>query len=653
MKKITEGILEDAGKKGVSKTIDLIVDKFINPKLESFVNRPQDIILLFEIFKEYLNKKYDTVKYMNTIVFQHESKTIDELYIPLTIVQNDKRNKEIILNEEIKNIFFEPKKMLIIDTAGMGKSTLIKFLYNSCIKNGWGFPFIVELRRLEENQSIKDYMTKDVQLINNRITELDINDLIRRGDFIFFLDGYDEILEENKASVTAEIRKLVTQADRNNFILASREDDSLSEFTNFTKYHIKELTKSEAYELIKKYDNYGNISKNLINEIEKDKNYIALKEFLGNPLMVSLLYLTYRYKGVLQYKKNIFYRQVYDALYDRHDITKGIGKIHIKRSGLDIECFRKVLCAMGFISIKYGKVEFEKDEIIKLIDKAITLFPEIKTNSLNYFDDILHAVPLFKEEGTKYKWIHKSFAEYFAAVFICQERKEYEKKILNDILKSSSGQKYFNMLDFCFDIDYKTIVYNLLYPILQGFISGYENAKDGCKSRDLWEIEYFYRYITNVYFVKISDKPMPKDRDIMDDYFSAVDILSANHIRSINYFCYLSKNDNLLMAVSKFSLHDFIKLVYQKDIDIFKDIKVKYYPLKFFKDIHEIGIYDIFKTNEEDSIILQNYTAIISLIYHQSTDFDGKILDINKCKKLVSEIEKDQKLIPDDFFSLS
>lgn len=206
----------------------------------------------------------------------------------------------------------------------------------------------------------------------------------------------------------------------------------------------------------------------------KNENYRILREFLRNPLMVSLLYLTYQYKGVIPYKKHIFYRQVYDALFEKHDCIKGIGFVHRKKSGLDIEDFRKVLSAMGFFSIQKGDVEFEKHELEKLIAKAISVFPNLsETQPKLFLDDILHAVPIFLEEGLNYKWAHKSFAEYFAADFICNEIKEREEKIINEMLESPRSTKYYNVLEFLFDMDYSGAIKYMIYPAIKDYVDNY------------------------------------------------------------------------------------------------------------------------------------------------------------------------------------
>ena len=70
MNTITEKAIEEANKKGINKAIDLLVDKFIVDKLDKIINKPQDIEIINDLLREYLNKKYEFNKYMNTIVFQ-------------------------------------------------------------------------------------------------------------------------------------------------------------------------------------------------------------------------------------------------------------------------------------------------------------------------------------------------------------------------------------------------------------------------------------------------------------------------------------------------------------------------------------------------------------------------------------------------------
>lgn len=651
---------EKAGEVASEKLVNILIDTYIKPKVEAIINKPKNYLVLVDLLASYIRKSYENGKYMNTIVFRRASKTIEDLYIPLTLVKNGKKNENIFVNDQLNNIFEKPKKILILDTAGMGKSTLVKFLYLHCIENGFGAPLIIELRRIESGQSIEDYITETIQLIENGFSSSDILELIKRGDFIFFLDGYDEISDDKKEYVTESIRKFILSAGENSFIMTSRDDNFLAEFTQFEKYHIKPLIDKEAYALIRKYDkdNSGNIAECLIRDIEKNDNYRILREFLRNPLMVSLLYLTYQYKGVIPYKKHIFYRQVYDALYEKHDCVKGVGAVHKKKSGLDIEDFRKVLAAMGFFSIQKGAVEFEKEEIEELIGKSISVYPNlVGTNSKLFLDDTLHAVPLFLEEGLNYKWAHKSFAEYFAADFICNEIKDKEEKIINDMLNSENSTKYYNILEFIFDMDYSSAIKYMVYPAIKDYVNTYpklfREEKFKSLSEDIKEILIFFIWLDDIYFVKI-DKMCStiknKDKEL-DDYITAFKLFQKNGHEMFSSARIKSYSDRTFQFSNFKKFHQVIKLIQRKGIDIFAEKRIQEYPMKVYKML-DVGVYKL--NDKADNILMDanNIRAIASSIFHSNYEFQKKIMDYDKCCEYLKKIEKEMNKFSMDIFSL-
>lgn len=59
MNKIGENVVEEVGKASAGKAVDLLVDKFITPKLEKLFNAPKDIFVLYDLFREYLNKIFE------------------------------------------------------------------------------------------------------------------------------------------------------------------------------------------------------------------------------------------------------------------------------------------------------------------------------------------------------------------------------------------------------------------------------------------------------------------------------------------------------------------------------------------------------------------------------------------------------------------
>lgn len=651
---MVDDIIAQGGKSGV----DIIVDTFIKPKLEKWKNRPKEYFALMELISNYLKKCNEKDRYMNTIVFRKETKTIDELYVPLTLIKNGNRRESITVDDNLSNIFDKPGKKLIIDTAGMGKSTLVKFLSLISINKNIGVPFTIELRRLEKNQEIIEFITEEIKLLENQFTRADIEDIIKRGDFIFFLDGYDEISEENKKDVTENIRRFVLIADNNSVILTSRDDDLLGEFTGFEKYHIKPLDKNEAYALIRKYDNDGEISEDLIAALEKNSNYQTLEEFLSNPLMVSLLYLSYQYKGVLHYKKHTFYRQVYDALFEKHDCLKGSGNIHQKHSGLDVDEFKQILSAIGFFSVKKGQIEFDRDELNSLIKMAIGFYPNINISSKDFLYDILHAVPLFVEEGIKYKWAHKSFSEYFAADFICFEIKEKERDVLKNILMAENNQKYYNILDFIYDMDYKAIIEYIIYPTLKAFVEDYQNSyMDSLNESidyEILQIRRFYHFLDNISLVKIEKKKCSKESEKSDnfnDYLKAFDKYKDSGKSNFSFISRISRAEKVFLFIKRKNYYEAVKLIHRKNIDVFTNIKLQEFPIKTYKKLNA-GVYDVDDTPSNCLNSAENFRAITSSIFHSNYDFMGMVLDYDKCCAYLESLEKQRDLNTDDLFIL-
>ncbi len=170
----------------------------------------------------------------------------------------------------------------------------------------------------------------------------------------------------------------------------------------------------------------------------------------------------------------MFYRQVYEAFYDAFDFSKGI-EPHQKRTGLDIDDFSRVLKCMGYICLEKTGVKFDKETILKVIERAKNFCANLSFKEIDFLKDVLTAVPLFCKEGNDYKWAHKSLMEYFAARFIADDKKENQDEILTDILNSEQADKYLNLLDLYYDIDNIGFVKSIEYPLLNDYVKFYND----------------------------------------------------------------------------------------------------------------------------------------------------------------------------------
>lgn len=426
-------------------------------------------------FIAYYKRAYNNYSIINTLAFKERVKKLKDIYIPLTIypVDNKKEKKLTKIEGYPKELLDKYGRILITDTAGMGKSTLMKRMFLDVIDGQFGIPIFIELRRLNENNDILNEVAIQLGGLNDGFDKGILETLFVDGEFIFFFDGYDEISSSNKAFVTRNIQDFVAKAPNNKYILTSRPEEELACFGEFQEFRIRELKKVESYDLLRKYDISGKTSRLLISKLETG-NYSMINEFLKNPLLVSLLFAAFDFKQTIPLKKHIFYRQVFDAYFDSHDLSKGDSYVHEKKSNLDLDDFDKVMRKIGYECLRKQKIEFEKDELLNIIDSAKSGFSNLKFASTSLLGDLLKAVPLFCQDGMYYKWVHKSLQEYFAAEFIYKDSKNNQDAILTTLYKSKKIDLYINLLDLYFDIDPVGFQKNIVKPLLESYVEYYE-----------------------------------------------------------------------------------------------------------------------------------------------------------------------------------
>jgi len=632
------GFIIDALMEGASAAISEETKEIIAAKAKQVVQKVLKYIVtekelkeLEEMQKEYLTICYKKNRYMNTIVLRGQKKTIEELYIPLTLINRVNRRDIFFIDENGMNIFQKNDKILVIDNAGMGKSTIVKYFTMLNFQNIDRMPVVIELRNLKEVNSIEEYIQKEMSSIHREFPLQYVKDLLNGGDFIICFDGFDEVMESEKEDVIKMIKNFVAKANNNIFVLTSREDSALASFGGFKEFHIQGLEKEEAYQLIQKYSeadefiNSTEIGRELINKLKIENDIFILTEFLSNPLMVSLLYKTYLHYRNIPNKKYLFYNQIYRALYEEHDFTKDRYQ-HIKKSGLDIEEMKAVLSYLGWYFVRKGILECTEKELIDIIEKSLKKVfrdEEIKDKEIkakDFLEDILQSVPFFIKEGEYCRWTHKSFSEYFTACFICKQK---SRKAIEGILSGKDIEHYINVLDFCFDMP-KDIKNYIIYDIVNKFIQYYNSS---------YQDKYFKQFDENLIKLK-------KGLEFFCDFIEV--IIENNKVFGIHI------QYNIFI----------LNILFKKDVDIFShfcynisDNIFKKYEKDLIKIIKTKGhfIYQDDKNNIINSAKYIEYFAK-HLLRMTSSLFNKKMIDYDKCVAMKKSIEKYWAAQEEDIF---
>ncbi|MFJ7685843.1 NACHT domain-containing protein [Peribacillus butanolivorans] len=493
---------------------------------------------LAEKFSNYLEKSYSEYSSIPTLALKEKRVLLKDIYQPLTLKEygsiEDEKTEYIPLKYD-DSFFEEHSRLVIFDNAGMGKSTFLKFLFLSAMQQKIQIPIFIELRHLKNNNSILDEIYKKINYLSDEFNKENILELIKDGDFLFFLDGYDEISRSDREKVSSDLKKFLTHANKNRFIITSRPDAGLN-LASFEKYEIKNLIPEEAFSIIRKYDGITgyNLQEELIKTIRNSKKHFS--SFLENPMFVSLLYVTYKNKRELPLTQGSFYRTVYDALYSDHDFTKDDDFKRDRGSDLSRDELEYFFKKFAYYCFTKDVSDFEYDPLLNIIREVLTdNYFTNKKQAHDIFVDITQNVPLITRDGISYKWIHKSFMEYFTSQYISTHarKKDFLKALLN---KELTG--YENILKIYVDVDRSTFDSVFLEPLLSSFIEHVEREPQTEQIKKIRSLTFSKKVI----MTKINEEHVRELLKSAEDEYQTDHSDADKHFKTKVLFDYLRNN---------------------------------------------------------------------------------------------------------------
>lgn len=369
--------------------------------------------------------------------------SLEEMYEPLTVV-SDVEDFSLLVDTYPRELFDHARCIALTDDAGMGKSTLAKYIARSAISAHHSVPLFIELRRLRQGVSILETLCQE--LIGDSAGSDKGRELIgvfESGGFIFMLDGFDEVAESIRPAIVGEINDLAARFEFCYFVLTSRPEYAVSIFPDFSRLRILKLTESQAHSLIRRIDRGKGLAKILIQKVAET----GVGDFLGSPLLVTLLYRAFDHRNSVPPKRTMFFRQVYDALFEDHDLSKGDAFSRKKESGLDREDFHRFARALGFETFKAGRLSYKEVELDGHIRKALDR-ADIEADVKKIRGDLLKSVPLMVRDGIELRWCHKSFQDYFMSQYVLYDMGDLRDDLIVKMYESAEGLKYREVFRF-------------------------------------------------------------------------------------------------------------------------------------------------------------------------------------------------------------
>lgn len=409
-------------------------------------------------FDTYLDKSIKFYSKIKTLLYANAPHDFNEFYVPNDTVPVDlpfNSSEPIIPIEE--RILHHNRKLIIQGTGGIGKSMMIRhlFLFFSEHFSEYNlFPIFVSLKNYNDQiTSFENFIFNYIQDFDKEFQFSLFEDLLISGNCLILFDGLDEIPLALRDIFDAKLNSFIKSYQDVGIIVSSRPTSTFIEFNNFSVFTIKPFDKSKSIELIEKLDYYDLEAKNSFLKDLDETLFDSHKQFASNPLLLTIMLMTYTSYGEVPAKRHIFYAKAYETMARLHDATKGtyIRPMHTNLSPENFATYFAEFCARTY---KAEIFEFDTRTFAEYTKKVI-LHQSIENNSSpqDYLLDLTNNLCIMYEEGEKYHFIHRSFQEYFCALFFSTQMDAQLERIA-DFFENQKRRSYG---DITFDMLYDMI----------------------------------------------------------------------------------------------------------------------------------------------------------------------------------------------------
>jgi hypothetical protein len=461
----------------IATSIITLIGTFKDPILKFFSDTKDEVSFFLDNgLSDYINSIYDKFVRTKTFLYRNETVPFYDVFFPVSL----KIGPHVVKVTTYQELFGDSNYVSIIGNAGSGKTMLMKHFFLTSINDIYKIPLFIELRNLNDfDGSFAEYLTQVI--FNNKLTpnKKILERLLETGEFIFLLDGYDELYSAKKNLVTSDLEKFIDRYSKNSFIISSRPNSGIESISRFNNYFVQPLTKFEIshfIDLVLKGNNDKELGVKIKSVISKPDNK-DYNNFLSSPLLLSMFILTFNTYPELPKKKSKFYWNVFDTLATKHDsFTKKGGYQHERKTGLQNEEYDEILRWFSYLSLFEGRFNFDSQYLTSKLNEIKANF-KYEFNTEHLIEDLTLAIAIILVDGIEYKFPHKSLQEYFCAMLIkdlpADKKEKLYKSKFHSHSRASNGSEE-NFWNLCMELDKPSFTEFFLIDKLKEFKSFFE-----------------------------------------------------------------------------------------------------------------------------------------------------------------------------------
>jgi len=410
-------------------------------------------------YRVYLTRLLDRYSRGKSFFIRSEPVPLYEFFVPLDL----STERRVLRRPGAVDVAEVSTAVIVTGSGGSGKTMIMRHLLISAIESRAKTPVFYELRQQNQQQEpLRVSALRSLQSFGLEVDDEYMERALEGGHFCIMLDGFDELAYAHRRVVAAEIQKMAQRYPRNWFILSSRPDPQLQGWDGFVQLQIQPLDLEGAVELVQKLPFENPVKDRFVADLDAGL-FARHKSFLSNPLLLSIMLLTYSDVAHIPTKLSVFYTQAYESLFQKHDALKG-GFQRERRSGLDIQDFAKAFAAFCVQSYDQRAFSFPPTRALEFFEGARQI-THLTYDSEAILHDSIQAVCLLLEEGVDVTFAHRSFQEYFVAKFISACPAAVKGQLIRRFAPSVESDKVVSLLH---ELDPYAVEEEYVLPALEG-----------------------------------------------------------------------------------------------------------------------------------------------------------------------------------------
>lgn len=375
------------------------------------------------------------------------------------------------------------KYIILTGTGGLGKSMMLRHLLLTSIENfseSQVLPVFIPLKDFDGNTlDVFEYIYAKINCFGTGVTKQHFMNVLSSGKCLLLFDGLDEIGSKLGTVFETRLESFMDLYPENQYVISSRPYKSFVSYSRFTTLALQPFYKAQALELVDKleYRTDEPAIKNKFRDELEATLFQTHRGFTENPLLLTIMLMTFEQFAEIPSKMHIFYREAFIALSQKHDASKGAYK-RVLKTGLTTERYGNYFaefCSRTYHDEKFELTESDFENYYYQLSERKKDGDNLTTASDYIYDTCTNMCLMFFESG-KYFFTHRSFQEYFCAYYFSKQKDKNLRAIGEFFEKRRSrnyGDKTFVML---YDMIPDKIDEYIFVPFLSELFNKCDNA---------------------------------------------------------------------------------------------------------------------------------------------------------------------------------